>query len=149
MSCVTPVEFRTLFGGFNGRADTVFPEMVLLDTLKFTVAYALMGVQLSSSITNLGTPLAGVFVVVGQDKPKLTVSNSIGSPICQYSAQNSIVGPPIVPIPTTKSGSAPFGSLGYPLPAGTPVSLYGFGDDTDGNFIHGIAQLYLVRANIR
>lgn len=151
-TCVQPVEFRTLFGGYTaamGNPGYVFPQMVLLDTIKFTVAYALVGVQLSTSIVNLGASIAGVYIVIGQDKPNLSVSDSIGAPICEFSSLNSIAGPPIIPIPTTKSGSAPFGGYAVPLQPGTPISLYGFADSTAGNFVYGMAQLYLARAKIR
>lgn len=149
--CVQPITLRTLIARFTGDANALFPQSVLLKTpegqtavLKFTESYALVGIQLTSSIVAFGPADAGLILVIGNEQRNLTISNSINSPISHITAPNSLVGPPALVIPTSKVTSLSFGSFAIPVPSGTPVALYGFMDATAGNDIFAICSLQLV-----
>lgn len=141
--CVQPISLRTLLGTFSGSAAAVYPNAVQIAQIAFQVSYALVGLQLSSSIVAFGTRNAGIFVVVGQTPPNIAVSNSINSPISHITQPNSLTGPPIVAIPTSKVTSLSFGAFALPIPANTPISLYAFMDATAGNNIFAICSLQL------
>lgn len=145
MSCVRPFEIKTLAARYQPTVAVLYPQLKLITSRTFPVAYALIGVQLSSSLINYGTNLAGILVVIGQTAAVLAVSPDLKQVTSHITQQNSLVGPPIVPIPTSKCTSDSFGLFAYPMPAGTPISLYAFADATVGNDLFAIASLKLAR----
>lgn len=145
MSCVIPVEFKILQGRFSGSAQAIFPQIQLVDTVVFDRPYALVGLQLSSSLTIYGTNFGGFAVVVGNKQQTLSISQALVCPFTQISQPNSFAGPPPLFNPTSKSASVSFGQFAYPLPAQTPVSLYAFADATADNDLFAVCSLYVVR----
>ncbi len=139
--CITGIELKTILGEFSGDADAVYPSMRLIATQKYARSYALFGLQLSSSLVIFGSNRGGVVLVIGNDARKLTVSNSINSPISHITQANSLTAPIVVPIPTSKVSSLSFGAYGIPIRAMTPISLYAFADGTSGNDIFAIVSL--------
>jgi hypothetical protein len=120
--------------------------MQLIGTpLKFSVNYALVGLQLSSSLTIFGANKGGIVLVVGQISQTLTVSNSLQTPISHITGPNSVSTPSIVAVPTSKVTSLSFGAFGLAIPAGTPVALYAFADATAGNDLFAICSLQLLQ----
>lgn len=95
--------------------------------------YELTGLVLTSTLLNFSTtnPL-GVFVIIGKQPLRLSYSNSLVCPVAHVTFNNSLTGPPVVPIPTNKSTPVPF-AVPYPLLPKTPIALYTFGDTTAGN----------------
>ena len=145
MACVRPLEFKILSGRFQGSADAIYPKMHFVAKIAFSRPYALLGLQLSSSLVIYGSNFGGFAIVIGQVQPSLSVSEGLNCPFTQITQPNSLVGPPVVPIPTSKSSSLSFGQFAYPLPAQTPISLYAFGDATAGNDMFAVCSLQLAR----
>lgn len=108
------------------------------------VAYYLVSMTLASTILNFGTAELGVFVVIGQTAKTLNFSQTIQSPLYHVSLQNSVVGPPAVPIPTNKTTPKPFRQPML-LPPRTPISLYAFGDTQAGNRLISYLAIELVK----
>lgn len=147
MPCVRPIEFKSLFARYQPVAATaaLYPQLRLLATRDFPVGYALVGVQLTTSLINYGTPLAGIVLVVGQTALSLSISNELQQITSHVTQQNSIVGAPNIPIPTSKCTSDSFGLFAYPMTAGAKISLYGFADATAGNDLFALASFKLAR----
>ncbi len=139
--CIQGINLLTLVGQTAGDPAALFPKCRLLVTQKYNSSYALLGLQLSSSLTIFGANRAGIIMVIGQDQKYLTVSNSINSPISHITGPNSISSPAVVAIPTSKCTSLSFGAYGIPVRAMTPLSLYAFGDATSGNDLFAICAL--------
>jgi len=146
-TCVRPVEFKTLFGRFQPDAGTatIYPSLRLISTLQIPQPYALVGLQLSSSLVIYGANFGGFFIVIGQTLAQLSVSQALNSPMSHITQPNSLTGPPAVAIPTSKVTSLSFGQFAYPLPAQTPISLYAFADATAGNDLFAVCSLQLAR----
>src|SRR5580698_4009997 len=143
--CIYGIDaIRTLVAEFAGDADAIFPNCVLLETLKFQQNYLLVGLELSSSLSIYGTNKGGVLLVIGKYPRKLTISDSIQTPITHITGPNSLSTPAVVNIPTSKVSPLSFGAYGIPIPSGTPVSLYGFADATAHNDIFAICSLQLL-----
>jgi hypothetical protein len=148
-NCLRQFEIRTLAGRFQPTTAVLYPRLQIMtgDLATFTAptGYALIGVQLSTTLLNYGTNLAGILLIIGQTAPQLAVSNSLKQVTSHITQQNSLVGPPVVPIPTSKCTSDSFGLFAYPMPAGTPISLYAFADATAGNDLFAMASLKMAR----
>jgi hypothetical protein len=143
--CIQGVVLQTLIAEFAGNAQAIYPQLALIgEPITFPINYILVGVQLSSSLVIFGTNKGGILLVVGQKRPKLTVSNSIQSIISHITNPNSLTGPPAIAVPTSKVTSLSFGAFGVPIPAGTPLSLYAFADGTSGNDLFAICSLQLI-----
>jgi len=145
MSCVRPFEFKILAGRFQGAADAIYPQLAFVNKISFSRPYALIGLQLSSSLVIYGNNFGGFAIVIGQTNARLSVSEGLNCPMTQITQPNSLVGPPVVPIPTSKSASDSYGLFAYPIPPQTPISLYAFGDATAGNDMFAICSLKLAR----
>ncbi len=135
---------------YNLRASVLAAAFVSPPSMKFTGeelsfphAYDLTGLSLSSTMLNYGTAEMGVFVVVGADKDTLTFSKTTGALLAHVSLQNSLPGPPAVPIPTNKSTPLPLPSPKR-IPAGSKIRLYVFGDQTAGNQLLAYLSVQLV-----
>lgn len=122
------------------------PTMALIDSIDdLPIDYYIVSMTLASTLLNFGTAEMGVFVVIGQEQDQLTFSRTIQSPLYHVTLQNSLVGPPAVPIPTNKTTPKPFRQPML-LPARTPISLYVFGDTTAGNKLISYLAIELVKA---
>lgn len=144
--CVQGIDaVRTLEARWPGSADAIYPTCVRIAQIKFPINYALVGLQLSSSLVIFGTNLGGILVVVGQNAPVLAISDSINSVMSHITQPNSFSGAPPLSIPTSKVTSESFGAFAMPIVANAPISLYAFGDATAGNDLFAICSLQLVR----
>lgn len=143
--CLQPIQLRTILAEFAGSADAIYPAMVRIsDVLTFTINYALVGLQLSSSLAIFGSNKGGIVLVIGQKRIRLNISEALQTPITHISGPNSITGSPNVPIPTSKVTSLSFGAYAIDIPAGMPLALYAFADATAGNDLFAICSLQLV-----
>ena len=144
--CLQPIQIRTLIAEFTGSAQAEYPNLVrIAEPLQFTVNYALVGLQLSSSLTIFGARKGGIVLVIGQKKLRLTLGMALQTPITHISGTDFITGSPNIPIPTSKVTSLSFGAYAVDIPANTPVSLYAFLDATSGNDAFAICSLQLVQ----
>lgn len=144
--CLNGVDLRTLVAEFAGSSDSIYPNIVRIgEPVKFTVNYALVGLQLSSSLTIFGANRGGIVLVVGNQPRRITLSNSVQTPITHITGPNSISTPSIVAVPTSKVTSLSFGAYGLAIPSGTPISLYAFADATSGNDLFAICSLQLIQ----
>ncbi len=127
------VEIYNLFCDVQAPDLSVFPLMTVADTLEgLTTDYWLTEVLLTSSLLNYSSALLGVAVIIGQNEKQVSYSDSVISPVIHFSNNNSLVGPPVVPIPTNKSTPVPFPDP-YPITPSTQISLFTFGTNDVGN----------------
>lgn len=94
--------------------------------------YELLGVHMSSSLTNFGTADMGIFIILGANSDEISYGKSTPSLISHISGTNSIIGPPAVAIPSDKSLYRPF-LQPIDVSHGTKIAAYAFGDTTAGN----------------
>lgn len=145
MACIYGIELRTLVvADWGGQADAIFPSAVLLDSIKFQQNYLLVGLELSSSLSIYGSNKGGLLLTVGKMPNKITISDALQSPISHITGPNSLTGPPVINIPTSKVSAMSFGAYGMPIPSGTPVNIYGFADATANNDLFAICSLQLI-----
>lgn len=138
---------------FNLRAEVVAadfvapPEMRLVDSIdNLPKAYWLTGLVLTSTMLNFSTTdEMGVFFVVGQTNERLTFSEAVKSPISHVTFNNSLTGPPVVRIPTSKTTPLPFPQPMLIRPR-VPLSLYVFGSTTANNQLLAYLSLQMVVA---
>src|SRR4051812_20127806 len=125
MAC-HPTEFFSLTSQLTAANFSAYPNLALMPGANafqdWPVPYELIGITLSSSLTNFSASLMGVFVIIGANTPILVYDKSTASPLHAITGNNSLVGPPAVPIPSDKSQSKVF--LNPPLiKQGTRISL--------------------------
>lgn len=135
MSCY-PTEFYCLTGTVLAAAFIASPTLTQVpgDDAYFTAPhpYEVLGITLTSSMLNFGTAPLGVFVVFDQSGTKTTYSKSTACPLQHVTLQNSLTGPPAVPIPTNKTTPIIF-SQPKEIASGAKIALFTFGDTTAGN----------------
>ncbi len=141
-----PTELYSLTGSVAAADLSPPPNLKLIAgvnaTQNFQVAYELLGVTFTSSLTNFGTTEMGVFVLIGTNTPTTTYGKSTPAVIGAVTGQNSIVGPPALPIPSDKVVAQVF-LQPVLIKANTPISLYAFGDNTAGNALNVFASLVM------
>lgn len=141
--CLDEIHFRDITAEFSGDAKAIYPSAVAIgQPVQFKENYALVGLQLSSSLTIYGSNKGGIFLLVGRYPKYVTISNALRLPISHISGPNSITAPDI-PIPASKVTSLSFGAFGVKVPSGTPLQLYAFADTTSGNDLFAICSLQL------
>lgn len=143
MSC--DVEFFNLSGTVAAAGfSSAYPRLQFVATIDDLPGdYWLTGMTLSSSLLNFGAPLLGVFVVIGTRQVEISVAVKLQSPLYHMTLNNSLTGPPVVPIPTNKTTPKAFRQPKRIGPR-TPISLYACGDTTAGNAITALLALELV-----
>ncbi len=132
------MELFTLDADYAASGGAVFPEVELLDRISFEKPYALVGLHLSSSGFNLNTVApVGVYVLVDQTRPRLTLSNSIRSIGSHVSFGGQATG---------QSTWIGFGQHGLRIPPGSSLALYGFGQTAASPLtrVFAIAALQLI-----
>lgn len=143
MSC--NVDILNLRVEVLAAAFSAAPQLTLGATIDdLPVPYYLVSLTLSSSLLNFGTSELGVFVIIGQNERNISFSLSSQSPLYHVTLQNSLVGPPAVPIPTNKTTPKPFRQP-ILLPPRKPISLYTFGGTTAGNRLVAYLAAELVK----
>lgn len=143
-----PTELYSLSGSVSAANFSAPPTLKLVagNTAfqKFDVTYEILGITLSSTLTNFGAAIMGVFVVVGPNQPTITFATSTPALIHAITGQNSITGPPALPVPSDKVASKVY-LQPILVPPGKQISLYAFGDTTAGNFLQAFVSLDMRR----
>lgn len=139
-----PTEFYSLTGAVVAANFSAPPNLLLIPDataqLSWPVDYELLGITMTSTLTNFGTAIMGVFLMINQNQPKITYATATPAPIAAVTGQNSLVGPPAVPIPSDKTIAKVF--LQPPIiKAGQLIALYAFGDTTAGNSLAAFVSL--------
>lgn len=143
MSC--SVDIFNLRVEVLAAAFTAAPALTLGATIDdLPVPYYLVSLTLSSSLLNFGTGELGVFVLLGTNEKNMSFSTAVRSPLYHVTLNNSLTGPPAVPIPTNKTTPKPFRQP-ILLPPRTPISLYTFGGTTAGNRLVAYLAAELVK----
>lgn len=145
-----PTEFYSLTGSVAAADFSPPPTLQLIagdDALiSFPAPYELMGITMTSTLTNFGTAIMGVFVVIGQDQKQISYARSTPAPIGAVTGTNSLIGPPAVPIPSDKTIATVFLQPKRIEPQ-TKISLYAFGDNTAGNALAAYISLVMRRVD--
>ncbi len=113
--------------------------------IDFPVPYELIGITLVSTLTNFGTAIMGVFVLIKTNTPQVTYSKSTPALIGHATGQNSIVGPPALAVPSDKSIAKVF-LQPIRIPANSKISIFAFGDNTAGNAAAAFVMLDVRKA---
>jgi hypothetical protein len=126
---------------------SVAPVMTLAAKIPdFGDFFDLMGLTLTSSLLNFSTTNpVGVFVIIGKSNAKLTFSRSLICPMPHVTLQNSYAGPPVTPVPTTKTTPKSF-SKPFPITPKMPISIYVYGDNTANNRATAFLALEMTRS---
>ncbi len=109
------------------------------------VAYELLGVTLSSTLTNFGVANMGVFVLIGANTPTITLANDTPVLIQALTGTNSITGPPALAVPSDKVATTVF-LQPIQVPPNVRIALYAYGDTTAGNALSVVASLVMRQA---
>ncbi len=142
--CLQSLDLNMILGEFAGEAETVWPRFKRVgDTFKAGTSYALVGLELSSSIV-VFNGRGAIMVVIGKEDPYLTLSKAMAVPIIHLTDTNSLAGPPAIVVPTSKVTPLSYGAFGLYIPPNTPISLYASCDATDGNSIFAACSLQLI-----
>ncbi len=145
MTCYT-TEAQCLSGSVAAANFSAPPNLAAIagDAAFIThpIAYELLGITLSSTLTNFGTANMGVFVLLGTNSPTLTLANDTPVLIQALTGTNSIIGPPAVPIPSDKVATTVFLQPFY-IPPNVRLALYAYGDTTAGNALSVVASLVM------
>lgn len=120
--------------------NTAYPQLKKLAEMSFNINYALVGLQLTSSLT-AQTGQVGVYAIVGNGAENLAVSQVMGRVISHLSNVNTVAG---LPGPATRVSSFAFGDYGMRVDAGTKLCLYGFSGNDAANILFAEASFYLV-----
>lgn len=149
MAC-HPTELFSLAGSVSAAAFSAPPNLQLINQAtafqKWDVPYEVLGVTLSSTLTNFGTAVMGAFVLVGPNTDTVTFATSTQALIQAVTGTNSLTGPPAVPIPSDKVASTVF-LHPVRVPPGKRISIYAFGDTTAGNFLQAYVSLVMRRVH--
>jgi len=147
------IETRVLTIDTNGATvDSLFPTLRRLVSYQFTQDYYLVAATLSSSIINVQTAPAGLFL--GRDFGELVNIQQISDTesasdmfISQITFQNS-TGVTIAPM--SRTNTIAFGtSLSFvPVQAGTRLAVYGCSFNDASNLFCGVVNLHLVAKDI-
>lgn len=141
--CLQGIDLDLILGEFTGEPGTVYPRFKRIgEPIKFTSWYALVGLELSSSLT-IFNGRGALAVVIGKEQPYLDLSKGLAAPIIHLTAQNSFAGDPPLVVPTSKVTPLSFGAFGLGIPPGKTISFYASCDDTAGNLIFGTCSLQL------
>ncbi len=147
MSC-HKTEIFSLSGAVAAAGFVAPPSLTLIPdenaTQSWQVGYELLGISLTSSLTNFGTALMGLFVVVASNTKTISYGKSTQSILAHISGNNSIVGPPAVAIPSDKTVTRVFLQPIF-IPGNTRISLYACGDTTAGNALSAFVSLDMRR----
>lgn len=132
----------------NTTGDVVansFPLVSRLATFTFDQNLGILGLQLSSTLTNTEDELMGIFVLVGSvaRAAQVGITNNVnqGLWISHLSNLNAVTG---FASPSSRSSTIGFGESGIHLQAGDPVSLYGCCGASADNLIAGILNIYTI-----
>lgn len=124
---------------------SVFPEVQRVSTFTFTQNLGILGLQLSSSLTNTEADLMGVFVVIGSvaKAPVINITNNSNQGIwlTHLSNLNAVVG---FASPSSRSTTIGFGESGIHLQAGDPVSLYACCGPSADNLLSAVLNIYTI-----
>lgn len=142
--CLQSIDLNLVLGEFTGSADAVYPRFARVgNVFRANTYYALVGLELSSSMVVFGGRGA-LMLVIGKQTDFLEISESLTAPVMHLTAQNSIVGPPALTVPTSKVTPLSFGAFGLEIPPNTPICLYASLDATADNEVFGACSLQLI-----
>jgi hypothetical protein len=143
------IQSQMLIAQTTGDAiNTAFPFIKRLATINYESDTGLIGLTISSSILNLSSGVAGIFI--GQTQGEiinLTQSSSTSVPanifISQITHQNSAVGSNA---PAARTNSLAFGEATsiIPLRAGSGISIYACSDNNPANLFAAALSIYTI-----
>lgn len=140
---LTPYSLITNVDGTG--VNSAFPLVTRLATFTFNQNLGILGLQLSSSITNVSTSLAGIFVFVGSvaRAPIINITNNVnqGLWLSHLTNLNAVVG---FASPASRSTTIGFGESGIHLQAGDPVSIYACGANSADNLFAAVLNIYTI-----
>jgi hypothetical protein len=132
--------------GVPAFTPQVYPKMWLVNSWVSQLSYALLGLQLSSSLSNFGTNVQGIFVTTGRNMPSISMGVKSGIIMSHVTTTNSFNNAgTLLPIPATKCSSLAFGEYGRLVPVGTRLNLYVADDGTDGNAYFGLCSFQMIQ----
>lgn len=144
------LELDTLFQDvpFLGDPLAVYPRGKFLAQANYSWDVALVSIQFSTSLVvfpGMGSgevDYGGLFITVDQPKSDfIAVSANLRSVVDHHTFANSLPGPPSLANPSSKVSTATFEGCGYELKSGSPICLWGFGPDTDGNNMLAVSSI--------
>ncbi len=143
-----PTEFFSLRGSVAAAGFVAGPGLTLIPsddaTQKWPVEYEILGISLTSSLTNFGAADMGLFVVLGPTQKNISYGKTTPALLAHITGNNSIVGPPAIAIPSDKTVTRVF-LQPIIVPNGKQVSLFAFGDNTAGNALSAFVSLDMRR----
>lgn len=119
-------------------AASVYPLAKRMATFRFTANAAIIGISLTSAITNLDSAIAGVFLLYDAKQPSLDVSSDAPILVCHISQKNSLAG---TPVSANRTNGITFSdSTAMKVNGGQDVGLYVSVVSNAGNLITALAQ---------
>lgn len=139
-----PTEVYNLKADVAAAALAASPSLTRIAQVDFPYPYLLEGVLFSSSLLNFGTTELGVFLITGQSQKVVQFSETTKAIVQHVTLNNSLTGPPVVPVPTNKATPISF-RCPIRIGAKSPIGLYTFGDTTAGNRVLAYVSLFVAR----
>lgn len=145
-NCFLGLTPYTLIADASGSEVNVqFPLVKRLATFTFDQNLGILGLQLSSSITNTETDLTGIFIFVGTvaKAPIINITNDsgLGLWLSHISNLNAVPG---FASPASRSTTIGFSESGIYLQAGDPVAIYGCSGPSDDNLLAAVLNIYTI-----
>lgn len=125
---------------------SVFPLLTKVASFKFDQPLGIMGLQLSSSLTNVTAEMLGVFVMIGsgaaQDQITLTNSVNSGCWITQLTNLNAVPG---FASPASRTTMVNFANdTGIQLNSGDEIAIFACSDSDADNLISACLNIYTI-----
>ncbi len=145
-------EFATLSGYYVGDDAFAYPQLKFIEKRQWDFAIWVQAIQFSTSLTVFPPAVAtneddaGLILTAGQTQVgNVAVSEGLQSIICHFTAPNSLGGVTPIASPSSKVSTITFKDCGLYLEARSPLSLFGYGVATDGNFLKAITSIHYRR----
>ena len=139
---ITP--YTLIADAIGTDVNTSFPYATRVATFKFNQNLGILGLQFSSTLTNVSAGLVGLFVVIGgaATMPLVNLtSNNQGMYVSHITNLNAVAG---FASPASRSTTIGFGDSGIHLTSTMPVSIYACSDNVADNLITGILNIYTI-----
>lgn len=138
----------TLITSVDGtQINSAFPTLRRLATFRYNQNLGILGMQFSTTLTNVSATLCGLFVFIGSIalSPVLALTpNESANQGLWLSHITNLNAVPGFASPASRVSTMGFGESGIHLPASQPVSIYGCADNDAENLLTGILNIYTI-----
>jgi hypothetical protein len=123
--------------------NTAFPSVLSVATYEFKQNAAVVGINLSSSITNLDTALAGIFVLVQESNVTTRKLDGVSPIIVGHTTYKNATA--TAPVSANRSSGVAFGDFtAYHFNQGEKLGIFMCAANTAGNLLMATVQVIFI-----